>query len=129
MNGDPPKKKRLGPGMSGTHARMSRSEEKVMAAGLEGKTDVSTGKKYIAALNAQHKKSGEPKSSSIGRSKRSPRVSSSDRRGISVLDTSTGKRVKGKKKSTPEQKARAKRAAANATSGKSRAEKRLYRQR
>lgn len=122
--GDPP-----GAGHSGSTSRMTRAEEVVHAKGLEGKTDISNRPKYIAALNAEHKRTGEPKSSGLGRKKRKPTVSKGNRTRIGVLDTATGKRIPGKKKLTPAQKAKAKRAKENATAGRSRAEKKLYKNR
>ena len=114
--GDPP-----GAGMSGGTSKMSKAEESVLAKGLEGKVDISNQPKYIAALEAEHARTGEPKTSYTQRTKRKPKVT--------TLDTSTGVRTTAKKKTTPEQKARAKRAAANAMENMTRAEKRKYRNR
>ena len=100
---------------------MSRAEEAVLAKGLEGRQNISTQPKYIKALNVQHAKTGEAKSSYTQRTKRNPKVA--------TLDTSTGKRTSQKKKLTSQQKAKAKRTKYNATAGKSRSEKKMYRQR
>lgn len=114
--GDPP-----GAGMSGGTSKMSRAEESVLAKGLEGKVDISSQPKYIAALSAEHARTGEAKTSYTQRTKKRPKVT--------TLDTSTGVRTTAKTKPTAEQKARAKRAASHATAGKTRAEKRKYRNR
>lgn len=131
MNGDPKKKrgKQPGAGMSGSTSRMSRSEERVLAKGLEGKIDISTQPKYIKALNAEHARTGEPKSSYVGRTKKRPVVSPTNKQGIKLLDTSTGSRISGKQKLTDAQKAKAKRTAKIAMAGMTRAEKKKYRQR
>ncbi len=115
------RRKTKGAGLSGATPRMSPAEEVVLAKGLEGKTDISTQVKYITAMNVEHARTGEAKTSYTQRTKRKPKVT--------TLDTSTGVRTTAKKKLTPEQKAKAKRAAYNATVGKTRAEKRKYRNR
>ena len=107
--------------MSGATSKISRAEESVLAKGLEGKTDISTRSKYIAALTAEHTRTGEAKSSYTQRTKKRPKVT--------TLDTSTGVRTTAKKKLSPEQKARAKRAASNAMANMTPAEKRKYRRR
>jgi hypothetical protein len=121
IDGKKKKRKQPGAGMSGGTSRMSRSEESVLAKGLEGKVDISSQPKYIAALNAEHARTGEAKTSYTQRTKRKPKVT--------TLDTRTGVRTTAKTKPTPEQKARSKRAASNAMANMSRAEKRKYRQR
>ena len=106
MIGKPPKRKRtVGAGMSGSTSRMSRAEEKVLAAGLEGKVDISNRPKYISALNAEHARTGEKKSSFNQRTAASPKVA--------TLDTATGKRTSQKKKLTEAQKTKAKKTAYN----------------
>jgi hypothetical protein len=123
MRDDPPRKKRKGPGagLSGGTVMMSRAEEKVMGASHSGTTDAGTQKKYYAAMEAEHARTGEAKSSYTQRTKKNPKVA--------TLDTTTGKRTNQKKKLTPAQKAKAKTAKHNATAGKTRHEKKMYRQR
>lgn len=129
IDGKKKNKKKPGPGMSGSTSMMTKAEERILAKGVEGKIDISNTPKYIAALSSEHKRTGEKKSSYTGRTKRNPTVSRSNKESIGLLDTSTGKRTRPKKKLTQEQKAKEKRAEYNATVGKSRAEKRKYRQR
>ncbi len=118
------KKKKTNPpgaGMSGGTTKLSRAEEVVLAKGLEGRVDISGQAKYVKALNAQHAKTGESKSSYSQRTKKNPKVA--------TLDTSTGKRTSEKRKLTDAQKARVKRAAANAMANMTRAQKKKYKHR
>lgn len=116
MKDDPKKKKKHpGAGMSGSTSKMSRADEVVYGKALEGKTDASTRAKHIAALNVQHAKTGEAKSSYSGRTKKNTKNA--------TLDTRTGKRTNEKRKLTDAQKVRAQQAAYNVRQGKKAAKK------
>jgi len=109
------KRKAKGVGMAGSTSRLSKAEERVLAQGLEGKKDVSTRKKLIKALDAEHKKTGEAKSSYSQRTKRNPKVT--------TLDTRTGKRTTVKVRVSPTKKAALKRQKKNVKAGKRAAKK------
>ena len=108
-------RKAPGIGKSGGSARLTPSEERAIAKGLEGKKDMSTQKKHSAAISKEQAKSGEKKTSYTMVTKRKPKVA--------TLDTRTGKRTTAKAKPSAAKKAALKRQKANVKAGQKAAKK------